>query len=409
MYGTFVASASPTPGRKARIAILSMFTIVVCSMLALTSMFPATDASSYELRQRLAAQSAAAKPAAVPLHAAAADVDHLQAKWQKDEASLQADRAAMHKDEAAFAKDLQQVQYQVGLQRQVVTDDKNLQDVELSQLPRAEFEYHEAAAEAVVHAATHSVALLDAKQNEETAVEKEIRDQEQKLKSDLTVFREHKPVKLDINKEAAALGAAEKKLQQDEAHLNADISKVAKQIKVSKSTNAMLAADWTKTVNNLEEIKKVEAEVETKKQQISVVKSALSEDDEQPGTYEAATDSKAAAGIAGFAAAEVGGYHGAPTVFGAKKSPKAAKAVKQHLSEDEDEHLGTYEEATDSKAAAGIAGFAAAEVGGYHGAPTVFGAKKSPKVSKALSPAKTRLTSASLVKQGEYDVVQHSE
>ena len=48
------------------------------------------------------------------------------------------------------------------------------------------------------------------------------------------MFRDHKPVQLDINKEAAALGAAEKKLQQDETHLNADISKVAKQIKVSK-------------------------------------------------------------------------------------------------------------------------------------------------------------------------------
>ena len=414
MYGTFAASASAAPGRKARMAVLSMFAIVVCSMVALSSMFPETDASSYELRQRLAAQPAAAKRAAAPLPAAADGVDHLQAKWKKDEASLQSDRAVMHNDEAKFAKDLQQVQFEVGLQHKVVTDDKNLEDVELTQLPRAEFEYHEAAAEAVVHAATHSVELLDAKQTEEAAVEKEIRDQEHQLKSDLTAFRQHKPVQLDINKEAAVLSAAEKKLQQDEGRLNADISTAAKQIKVSKATNAMLAADWTKTVNNLEEIKRVEAEVETKKQQISV-KSALAEDDEQPGTYEAATDSKAAAGIAGFAAAEVGGYNGAPTVFGAKKTPKAAKAVKLHLSEDE-EHLGTFEEATDSRMAAATAGFAAAEVAGEGGkacegencGPSVFGAKKTPKVSKALSAAKTRLTSASLVKQGEYVVVQHS-
>ena len=429
MYGTFVASAPALSGRKARVAILSMFAIVVCSMVALTSMFPETYASSYELRQKLAAHSSAGKPT-TPLHAPAADsVDHLQAKWQNDEAALKTDRAVLHKEEAVFARDMQQVQYEVGLQRKVVTDDKNLENVELSQLPNAEFEYHQAAAQAVVEPDTHSVYLLDARQNQEEVVEREIRDQQKLLKQDLTAFRQHKHVQLDINKEAAVLNAEEKKLEQDRARLQSDISKAGKQIKASKITNAMLASDWSKTVNNLEEIKKVEAEVENKKRQISV-KSALSgglkqrlsvEDEEHTGTYEAATDSKAAAGIAGFAAAEMGGYHGAPTVFGAvtTKGVQKSKAVKQHLSDEDEEHTGTYEAATDSRAAAAMAGFAAADVAGQGGkacdgencGPSVFGAKKSPATPKAHSAAKTRLTSASFVQQrGEprQIVTQHS-
>jgi hypothetical protein len=284
-----------------------MFTIVVCSMVALTSMFPESYVSSSELRQKLAAHSVTVKGSA-----SADNVDHLQAKWRKDEGTLRVDRAVLDKAEAKFDKDVQQVQLEVALQRKVVTDDENLQDVELSQLPRAEFEYHEAAAEAVVHPATHSVYLLDAKQNQEAAIEREIRDQEQQLKVDLTSFRQHKHVQLDINKEAAALSA---------------------------STNYMLAADWSKAVNNLEEIKRVESEVETKRKQISV-KTALRGRPPSPSPI-----------------------------------PRRRPAVKQHLSEDDEEHSGTYEAATDSKAAAGIAGFAAAEVGGYHGAPTVFGAR----------------------------------
>jgi hypothetical protein len=440
MYGTFAASAPAFSGRKARIAILSMFAIVVCSIVTLTSMFPETYASSSELSQL---QTVAKSP--TPVHSSTADnVDHLQIKWQKDEALLKADRAALHKEETKFAKDMQQVQYEVGLQRKVVTDDKNLEDVELTQLPRAELEYHEATAEMVVHPDTHSVYLLDAKQNQEIAVEREIRDQEQQLKGDLTTFRQHKHVQLDVNKEAAALSAEEKKLEQDKAKLKSDITNAGKQIKVSKATNAMLASEWSSTVNNLEEIKRVEADVETQRRQLSpgdalksnpthvgkrspaikehlraatippnkktAVKQHLSEDsEEQSGTYEAATDSKAAAGIAGFAAAEMGGYHGSPTVFGARavEGVKNRPAVKQHLSEDSEEQSGTYEAATDSRAAAAIAGFAAADVAGQGGkachgencGPSVFGAKKSPQVSKAKSASKTRLTSASFVKQ----------
>jgi len=296
----------------------------------------------------------------------------------------------------------------------------------------------------VVEPDTHSVYLLDARQNQEAAVEREIRDQQNQLKQDLTAFRQHKHVQLDINKEAALLSAEEKKLEEDKAKLKSDIAKAGKQIKASKITNAMLASDWSKTVNNLEEIKKVESEVEDKRRQISVkpalkgktntkkggkpkgeisvkpalkgqtktsgVTQRLSEDDEEhSGTYEAATDSKAAAGIAGFGAAELGGYHGAPTVFGAirTKGTQASPAVKQHLSEDDEEHSGTYEAATDSRAAAAMAGFAAADVAGeggkaFHGencGPSVFGAKKSPSASKARSAPKSRLTSASLVQQ----------
>jgi len=422
MYGTFTATAPAFSGRKARVAILSMFAIVVCSIVALTSMLPETHDSSSELRQILAAQSVAGKQP-VPAHTPVADnVDHLQVKWQKDEAALKADRAVLRKEEAAFAKDMLQVQNEVGLQRKVVTDDKNLENVELSQLPNAEYEYHQAAAEAVVEPDTHSVYLLDARQNQEAAVEREIRDQQNQLKQDLTAFRQHKHVQLDMNKEAALLSAEENKLEQDKAKLKSDISKAAKQIKASKITNAMLASDWSKTVNNLEEIKKVESEVEDKRRQISVkpalkgqtktsgVTQRLSEDDEEhSGTYEAATDSKAAAGIAGFAAAEMGGYHGAPTVFGAikTKGTQASPAVKQHLSEDDEEHSGTYEDATDSRAAAAMAGFAAADVAGEGGkachgencGPSVFGAKKSPSASKARSAPKSRLTSASLVQQ----------
>jgi hypothetical protein len=311
-----------------------MFTIVVCSMVALTSMFPESYVSSSELRQKLAAHSVTVKGSA-----SADNVDHLQAKWRKDEGTLRVDRAVLDKAEAKFDKDVQQVQLEVALQRKVVTDDENLQDVELSQLPRAEFEYHEAAAEAVVHPATHSVYLLDAKQNQEAAIEREIRDQEQQLKVDLTSFRQHKHVQLDINKEAAALSAEEKKLEKDRAVMNSDIAAASKQIKTSASTNYMLAADWSKAVNNLEEIKRVESEVETKRKQISV-KTALRGRPPSPSPI-----------------------------------PRRRPAVKQHLSEDDEEHSGTYEAATDSKAAAGIAGFAAAEVGGYHGAPTVFGAR----------------------------------
>ena len=179
-------------------------------------------------------------------------------------------------------------------------------------------------------------------------------------------------------------------LKQSPRNFNKDLNTTLLDLGFARCTSDTCI--YTKTVNNLEEIKKVEADVETKKQQISV-KSALAEDDEQPGTYEAATDSKAAAGIAGFAAAEVGGYNGAPTVFGAKKTPKAAKAVKQHLSEDE-EHLGTFEEATDSRMAAATAGFAAAEVAGEGGkacegencGPSVFGAKKTPKYPRRCLP-----------------------
>jgi hypothetical protein len=444
MYGTFAATAPALSGRKARIAILSMFAIVVCSIVALTSMLPETHDSSSELRQSLATQSVTGKQP-VPAHAPVSDnVDHLQIKWQKDEAALKADRAVLRKEEAAFAKDMQQVQNEVGLQRKIVTDDKNLENVELSQLPNAEYEYHQAAAEAFVEPDTHSVYLLDARQNQEAAVEREIRDQQNQLKQDITAFRQHKHVQLDVNKEAALLSAEEKKLEEDKAKLKSDIAKAGKQIKASKITNAMLASDWSKTVNNLEEIKKVESEVEDKRRQISVkpalkgskpktqpggkpkgeisktktkfsnkassVTQRLSEDDEEhSGTYEAATDSKAAAGIAGFGAAEMGGYHGAPTVFGAIKTKgiQASPAVKQHLSEDDEEHSGTYEAATDSRAAAAMAGFAAADVAGEGGkachgencGPSVFGAKKSPSVSKARSAPKSRLTSASFVQQ----------
>jgi hypothetical protein len=101
------------------------------------------------------------------------------------------------------------------------------------------------------------------------------------------------------------------------------------------------------------------------------------------------------------------------------KSVQKSKAVKQHLSEDDEEHTGTYEAATDSRAAAGIAGFAAADVAGQGGiachgencGPSVFGAKKSAATPKARSAAKTRLTSASFVQQrGEprHVVEQHS-
>jgi hypothetical protein len=446
MYGTFAASAPAFSGRKARIAILSMFAIVVCSIVTLTSMFPETNASSSELSQMLASHSAVVKSHSPAVHSSVSDnVDHVQIKWQKDEAALKADRAVLHKEETKFAKDMQQVQYEVGLQRKVVTDDKNLEDVELSQLPRAEFEYHEATAEAVVHPDTHSVYLLDAKQNQEMAVEREIRDQEQQLKGDLTTFRQHKHVQLDVNKEAAALSAEEKKLEQDKAHLNSDIANAGKQIKVSKARNAMLASEWSSTVNNLEEIKRVEADVENQRRQISAgnalkgglnhggrkspavkqhlkgkpkadghkrlaFKQHLSEDsDEQPGTYEAATDSKAAAGIAGFAAAEMGGYHGAPTVFGARavQGGKKKAAVKQHLSEDSDEQPGTYEAATDSKAAAGIAGFAAAEMGGYHGAPTVFGAR-AVQGGKKKAAVKQHLSEDSDEQPGTYEAATDS-
>jgi len=352
-----------------------MVAIVICSMVALSSMFPETYASSSELRQTLAAHSAVH-------HSAADNVDHLQVKWQKDEAALKADRAVLRKEEAAFAKDMQQVQHEVGLQRKVVTDDKNLEDVELTQLPHAEFEYHEAAAQAVVEPDTHGVYLLDAKQNLEVAVEREIREQQQQLKSDLTAFRQHKHVQLDINKEAAALSAEEKKLEADKARLKSDILKSGKQIKVSKATNAMLAADWSDTVNNLEEIKKVEDEVETKKRQMSIKYVPKAE---AGGKQKSAVQQHLSGGNV-----EHLELKGQP-------KPKKKTAVKQHLSEDDGEHLGTYEEATDSRAAAAIAGFAAADVAGQGGkacegencGPSVFGAKKVPQVSKAHSVSKT--------------------
>ena len=371
MYGTFVPSASAVSGRKARVAILTMVAIVICSMVALSSMFPETYASSSELRQTLAAHSAVH-------HSAPDNVDHLQVKWQKDEAALKADRAVLRKEEAAFAKDMQQVQHEVGLQRKVVTDDKNLEDVELTQLPHAEFEYHEAAAQAVVEPETHGVYLLDAKQNLEVAVEREIREQQQQLKSDLTAFRQHKHVQLDINKEAAALSAEEKKLEADKARLKSDILKAGKQIKVSRATNAMLAADWSDTVNNLEEIKKVEDEVETKKRQMSIKYVPKAE---AGGKQKSAVQQ------------HLSGDNVEHLELKGQPKPKKKLAVKQHLSEDDGEHLGTYEEATDSRAAAALAGFAAADVAGQGGkacegencGPSVFGAKKVPQVSKAHS------------------------